>query len=348
MSRGKLRSRFTDEEVKYARTKATREDGSIDYKRMSAQLSNNPHGTHVSPELCVYWAKQFDHTKKNGDDYMTLAIPNRELKNQRKLRKPSPEDDKAIVVVGAGAGALGKHLSENLHESILVIPDLHAPYQHPDTLEFLAAVAAKYRPDTVVNLGDETDHHAMSYHDSDPNLDSAGVELVKAREFLHKLEKVFPVMKLCHSNHGSMLHRKAKTHGIPADMIKSYREVLFPHGGGEGWEWAFDHRLTLPNGEEVQFMHQASGDLLAAAAHERCNLVVGHFHAKYKIDYSASRAALYWAMYGGCLIDNSSLAFAYGENFKHKPIIGCSVIVDSLPILVPMRLDNKGRWTGKL
>ncbi len=337
MSRGKLRARFTDEAVKYARGKAMRADGSIDYKVMSYQLSNNPHGTEVSPELCVYWAKQFDYTKKNGKDYATLSKSNKVLKDNRKLRKPSQEDDKPLIAV-----------KESEHKSILVIPDMHSPYQHPDTLDFLATVAAHYRPDTVVNLGDETDMHAMSFHDSDPNLDSAGVELSKAREFLGKLAKMFPVMKLCHSNHGSMLHRKAKTHGIPVDMIKSYREVLFPHGGGEQWEWEPTHRLTLPNGEVVMFVHQASGDLLAAAAHERCNLVIGHLHGKFAINYAASKSALYWGLNGGCLIDAKSMAFSYGEHFKNKPIIGCSVIIDSLPVLVPMRLNEDGRWIGVL
>ena len=337
MSRGKLRSRFSNGEVKRAVTESTRTDGTIDYEKMSRVLSCNSHGTFVSPQLCVYWAKQFDYHKKNGEDYATLAKPNSDLRENRKLRKASLNDYKAT-----------KFEQPTKRNSILVIPDMHAPYHHPDTLQFLKAVRDKYKPDTVVCLGDEADHHALSYHDSDPNLDSAGMELVKTRSFLQKLEKEFPYMKLCHSNHGSMLHRKAKTHGIPADMIKSYREVLFPDGGGEGWEWDYSFRFTLPNREEVQFQHQASGDLVAAAAHERCNLVVGHFHAKYSIDYSASNAALYWAMYGGCLIDAKSLAFAYGANFKNKPIIGCSVIIDSLPILVPMRLNKEGRWTGLL
>ena len=145
-----------------------------------------------------------------------------------------------------------------------------------------------------------------------------------------------------------MLHRKAKTHGIPADMLKSYRDMLFPNGGGEGWDWKGSHRIPLPNGDFVQFQHQASGNLLDAAAHERCNLVIGHFHSKFSIEYSASRAAAYWAMFGGCLVDAKSLAFAYGNLFKNKPIIGCSVILDSLPLLIPMRLDSEGRWIGKL
>lgn len=339
MAGGKIWNRFSDSERKAAFEKAKRGDGTVDYKELSNLLGQNTHGTVVSPELARYWAMQYEKKRKNGDTYQTLSMANRQLKEERKLRTPSADDYKAKLDISA---------YEHEHNCILVIPDIHAPYHHPDTIEFLIAVAAKYKPDTVVNLGDETDHHGLSYHDSDPNLDSAGVELTKARGFLHQLHAVFPVMKLCHSNHGSMLHRKAKTHGIPADMIKSYREVLFPDGGGEGWEWAGAHRMTLPNGGIVQFQHQASGSLLDAAAHERCNLVVGHFHSKYSIEYSASKAALYWAMYGGCLIDAKSLAFAYGELFKHKPIIGCSVIVDSLPILVPMRLDDNGRWVGKL
>lgn len=335
MAGGKIRARFKDDEVKLARSRATREDGTIDFKKMSKDLSTNEHDTYVSPELCVYWAKQFDTTKKNGDHYRTLSNANRDLRESRVLRKPSIKDfDGEITALDTS--------------SILVIPDMHAPYQHPDTIAFLIEVSHHYKTTLTVNLGDETDHHGLSYHDSDPNLDSAGVELYKAREFLHDLESWFPEMLLCHSNHGSMLHRKAKTHGIPADMIKSYREVLFPNGGGEGWDWKFAHRLELPNGSEVQFQHQASGDLLAAAAHERCNLVIGHLHGKYAINYAASQSALYWGMNGGCLIDAKSLAFAYGENFKNKPIVGASVIVDSLPILVPMRLDNNGRWIGKL
>lgn len=336
-SNAKIWNRFTDKERITAIKASVKSDGTIDFKKMAELLSSNSHGTQVSPELARYWSMQYEEKKRDGGHYITLTRANRQLRLGRKLREPKPEDDKALV-----------KQEPTKNNSILVIPDQHAPYHHPDTLDFLIAVAAKYKPDVVVNLGDEADHHALSYHDSDPNLDSAGMELTKARKFLQSLEKVFPVMKVCHSNHGSMVHRKAKTHGIPADMIKSYREILFPDGGGEGWEWDYLHRLELPNGEEVQFQHQASGCLLAAAAHERCNLVVGHFHAKYSIDYSASRAALYWAMYGGCLIDAGSLAFAYGENFKHKPIIGCSVIVDSLPILVPMRLDAEGRWIGKL
>lgn len=333
----RLRNLFTDEQVKYAIAKSQRDNGTTNYVRMSHQLSNNPHGSYVSPELCRYWAKQFDHQTKAGNDYKTLAKANSEIKSSRELRTPSPLDDKPTSTPVP---------SDNF--CILVIPDLHAPYHHPDSLDFLSAVADAFSPDTVVNLGDETDKHAMSFHDSDPNLDSAGMELQKSRDFLAGLHNLFPEMKLCHSNHGSMAFRKAKSHGIPVEYLRTYREVLFPNGGGEGWDWAYEHILDLPDGSKAMFKHQPSGDPTANAAHEGVNLITGHLHAKFCINYAANSERLYWSLQSGCLVDNKSLAFAYGKDFKFKPVIGCSVILDSIPFLVPMRMNEDGRWIGSL
>ena len=185
-------------------------------------------------------------------------------------------------------------------------------------------------------------------HDSDPSLDSAGVELTKARVFIQELERVFPIMDICHSNHGSLIYRRAFKSGIPAEYIKPYREVLFPQGEGQGWDWKDKHRVTLPNGEEVIFQHQSAGDTLNNAAHERVSIVEGHEHGKFEIQYRSSTSALYWTIISGCLIDPKALAFAYGKLFPKKPILGCSAIIDSIPRLIPMELDEHGRWTGVL
>jgi hypothetical protein len=332
----KIRHLFTDEQVQYAVDKAKREDGSIDYKTMSYQLSCNAHGTRVTPELCRYWARQFDTVKKNGDFYQTLMPANKAIKQERELRTPTPNDDLCEDEV----------ISNN--ESVLIIPDLHSPYHHPDSLEFLVAVREQFLPDRVICLGDETDKHGLSFHDSDPNLDSAGMELEKSKAFLKKLAEEFPQVEVTHSNHGSLLYRKAKAHGIPVQYLKTYRQVLFPNGEGDGWSWHEHIKITLPNGDKVLFRHEPQGEVTGSAGHEGCNLVCGHLHGKFSITYAASSERLYWGMQAGCLIDKKSLAFAYGANFKSKPIIGCAVIYDSIPMLVPMRLDSRGRWIGKL
>lgn len=333
----KLRSLYKDSEVLEAIELATDEKGNVNYNEMAKALSSHPVGKKITRQLARYWHGQFKQTKKNGDHYQSLLPENKRIKEERKLRAPDRYEDLAVDV-----------LPESDNRSVLVIPDTHAPYHHPDALDFLAAVAARYRPDCVVHLGDEADKHAMSFHDSDPNLDSAGVELEKARVFMQKLHAMFPVMRLCHSNHGSMHFRRASAHGIPVQYLRTYREVFFPRGGGERWEWQHTHVLELPNGERVAFKHQPAGAVLTDAAHERMNLVCGHLHGKMSIEYARNTQEQYWAVQGGCLVDEDSRAFSYGRESKYKPALGCVVIVEGVPQIVPMQTDIHGRWTGKL
>lgn len=286
-------------------------------------------GAPVSRQNVAYWRKVF--IDNNGN----MAGADRALKETRVLLKPQPDDDLGDVSFLHGQ-----------HNAILVIPDLHAPYEHPDALQFLKTVRDTFTPDLTVCLGDELDYHGLSFHDSDPNLDSAGIELEKAKQFMQRLYTEFPEVLVCHSNHGSMAFRRAKAHGIPVQLIKKYREVMFPQHSAPKWSWASSWRVGTPLGE-VLFKHQASG-ILSEAAHNSCNLVVGHSHGNFSIEYSASSSHLYYGMYCGCLIDKDSMAFAYGKHSLRKPIVGCGVILNGRPVLIPMVLDKGGRWVGYL
>jgi hypothetical protein len=57
---------------------------------------------------------------------------------------------------------------------------------------------------------------------------------------------------------------------------------------------------------------------------------------------------LYFGLQVGCLIDKDSLAFRYNKTQRARPIIGLGMIINGLPKLIPMVLDNKGRWNGKI
>jgi hypothetical protein len=285
--------------------------------------------TKVTRQNVKYWRLLFIDNKGN------MAKTDRQLKEVRKLDQQIPLTFDA------------RFNPEQVYKCILHIPDQHAPYQHPDALRFLGAVKEKWQFDLILNAGDELDFHAMSFHDSDPNLDSAGRELEQGKKWLHKLAKMFPDMLICDSNHGSMTFRRAKAHGLPVQLIRTYRDVVFPDGGGDGWSWAESWRVKTPMGD-VLFKHQASGGILVDAAHNACNLVVGHNHGNYSIEYTASSAHLYWGVFGGCLIDKDAYAFAYGKHTLRKPVLGCTVIIDGRPQLVPMVLNRKGRWNGSL
>ena len=228
-----------------------------------------------------------------------------------------------------------------MNSSVLVISDLHIPYHHQDAFDFLKALKRKYKPDLVVNIGDELDHHAISMHEHNPDLMSAGDELKHSKEYIRELEKIFPEMTLVHSNHSSLVYRRALKYGLPKDYLKSYNEFL---GVGNGWKWVDDYTITLSDGSRCFFTHGISADVLKVAAQYGMNTVQGHFHTKFSIGYFSNPDALIWGMQVGCLINQKSMAFDYAKNFKSRFIVGCGMIIDGQPKLMPMVLDKDGRW----
>lgn len=218
---------------------------------------------------------------------------------------------------------------------VLFISDLHAPYNHKEAIDFLASLKDKYKPTRVASLGDEVDQHALSYHEKDPNLHSAGSELEAARKTIAQLHKLFPTMDLVESNHGSLVWRKAKSHGIPKQYIRSYNEVL---GVGEGWKWHPEMMLILPNSEKVYVHHGKNSEAIRVSQQYGCSHVCGHYHEAFGIKYWSTPTGLHFAVNSGCLIDRKSLAFAYANNNLKRPVIGTSLIVDSKPVLEVLEL----------
>lgn len=230
-------------------------------------------------------------------------------------------------------------------KSILLISDQHAPYQHADMFKFLAAIKSKYKPTLVINGGDEIDFHSVSFHDHDSDLPSAGDELQLATAILKQLEKMFPTMILLDSNHGSLGIRKMKHHGIPLKLLATPQQI---YGVSTKWQWVNDITVTLPNGQPLYLCHGMTKQGIKLAAQRGTNVAQFHFHTEFRIDYIGNPNSLLWSIQCGCLIDRKALAFAYDKLNLNRPIIGCAIILDSKPVLLPMTLSKNGRWVGKL
>jgi len=234
--------------------------------------------------------------------------------------------------------------SSKVFKSILILSDMHHPYGHPDTVPFLRAVKQKYAPDLVVCIGDEIDAHDMSFHDSDPDLDSAGPELRKAIERLKPIYRMFPECTVVESNHGSMVLRKAKAGKIPRKAIKSYNDIL---DAPPGWKWVFDCIYNTPLGP-VYFCHGKSAAAGRLASQYGMSCVQGHYHEKAQITYISTPERLMFDAHTGCLADDKSLALGYNKVNPKRPIVSVLVIVNGIPAIVPMILRKGGRWTGSL
>jgi len=228
--------------------------------------------------------------------------------------------------------------------TVLVIPDTHIPFHHKDTFMFLSAVKRKYAPKEVVHVGDLEDWHSISMHDHDPDGLSPGLELKALRSAVRPLFKMFPNMKICTSNHGDLPLRRAFKFGMPSELIKSHKDILqCPTGWQLAESWEIDG-IIYEHGEAFSGQQ---GAIKSANANMQ-STVIGHIHAFAGIQYSANQRHLIFGFNVGCLIDRHAYAFAYGKKIKAKPILGCGVVKDGIPIFIPMRLGKNSRWNGKL
>lgn len=233
-------------------------------------------------------------------------------------------------------------ISKNKQSVVLAIPDLHCPFQHQDALAFLCAVRDKFAPQTIVCLGDEIDAHALSRYPKDPNGYSAGQEMSKAREALMPFYREFPNVLVCESNHTVRAHKKAFEAGIPSSFLHHISTIL---NAPDGWSWKSRHEV-----DGVLYIH---GDAGKSGAYAHINyvkafkrsIVIGHIHSYAGVNYEGNL----FGMNAGCLIDVEAYCFAYA---KHMPIsvnLGCGLIIDGKEAhFLPMHLDDKGRWTGRL
>lgn len=270
-------------------------------------------------------------------------------------------DSKLTERFGTPSKAKRKIKPPSAHDNsrILVVPDFHAPYNHPDALPFLMAVRDWCKPTRNVCTGDEVDYHALSFHTSDPELDSAGPELEKARRSMADLERAFPQLDIVTSNHGSMAFRQAYEHGIPERLIVAYRSALFgeaeddgtvefPEDRGAGWWWHDDLEIDLPDGRHAVLRHGWGTNLKNMAQSNGCCLIQGHHHGLLDVQHVQLARQRIWALTAGCLVDPTCRAMRYGKGNKVQPMLGCAVILDSEPLTIPMPLDKRGRWTGRI
>ena len=209
--------------------------------------------------------------------------------------------------------------------NVLAFSCPHLPYEHKDSIPFLQRVGKAYKCTEVVCLGDIVDNHSISYHEHDPNLWSPADEMAKVDKKLQAWFKAFPKLTLCRGNHDMLVDRKGKTHGLPKRAFKQFREIWnLPKGWKDVWSTEIDGvKYEHGTGYSGKYGH------VQAAYDNRQSTVIGHLHATCGIEYIGNNKNQIFGMAAGCLIDRKSMAYAYGRNFKRKPIIACCVITDN-------------------
>lgn len=218
-----------------------------------------------------------------------------------------------------------------------VIGDTHIPYELDGYLEFCKRVFKAYKVDTVVHIGDLIDHHALSFHASEPMLKGANCEVMDARERLQPWYKAFPKLTLIYGNHDLIPARQLKNLGMDSEVwMKPLKDV---YSMPKGWQLVEEIEI---DGVLYHHGHTAlgvNGFRKDAEMRMQCT-VTGHNHSNAGVSATATRRDLVWGMAVGCGIDNNKMAFAYGKHFPRKPIIACGVVVNGAPVVEYMDLGR--------
>jgi len=200
-------------------------------------------------------------------------------------------------------------------------------------------------PTYVVHVGDELDLHASARsYTPHPNAPSPGDEFEQARDWLNKLEELFPVMSIAYSNHTARLFKAAAEARIPDQFLKPLSEAL----DKPGWQWAWDWEIPWAHGSVIIEHGHRRKNALARASELGASVMQGHHHSEMGIQWRNTRRRLYFGAALGCLCDSEAIALRYAKEAPLGQMLGCGAIVDGWPRLFYMDVDRQGKWTGKL
>ena len=218
-----------------------------------------------------------------------------------------------------------------------IIGDTHVPYELDGYLDHCVQTFEDWGVDTVVHIGDLIDHHALSFHDSEPELQGAGGERICAIERLQPWYEAFPDLYLVNGNHDLIPERQLKKLGMDAQVwMRPLKEVYeMPEG------WALVDEMYI---DGVIYHHgytsMGVNGFRRDAQDRMISTVSGHVHGNAGISATACDHRLVWGMATGCGIDVRQMAFAYGRHFRYKPIISCGIVAYGQPHVAYMDLGE--------
>ena len=216
---------------------------------------------------------------------------------------------------------------------VLVIPDLHLPFEHDRALKFCKAVYKRFDCNKVICTGDMLDIHQISRHVSEPDSMGATEELAAAKRKIKEWAKAFPKLDLVIGNHDAIPKRQAKEVGLPSAYLKDIKEVY-----GMPNSWKLKSRVVQ---DGVLYIHNAGSGKYAAinkAKDMSMSVVCGHTHRHGGTIYFSNPFKLFFGMNVGCLIDKDTYAMRYNNN---EPSLGCGVVIDGHEsFFIPMKMGT--------
>ena len=233
------------------------------------------------------------------------------------MSKKSKKQIKDVRPRLSGAKLSNFNFFNNDESRVLVVGDLHSPFDLDSYFDHCVEVYERYNCNRVVFIGDVIDNHYSSYHETDADGMGGGQELELAIKRLERYYHRFPDAHVTVGNHDRIIMRKAQSGGVPKEWIKDYQEVLRT----PNWKYVTDVEI-----DGVLYIHGEAGTAKTKARADMRSTVQGHLHTQAYTEYFVGANSRVFGTQVGCGIDAKSYAMAYMKVGK-KPAIGCAVVL---------------------
>lgn len=186
-------------------------------------------------------------------------------------------------------------------EKILIVPDVHVPYEDKAAVALMMKAAKGFKPDHVVLLGDVIDCYSVSSHSKDPNRAMKLVEEVDAtKDFLDDIKGLGAKNNVfIAGNHCDRLQRYLQDKAPELYNIVSIPKILeLKEKGFKYVPYKHSYKLgklnfTHDTGTAGRFAHYKSLDAFQS------NIIIGHTHRLgYIVEGNANGERHLAAMFG--------------------------------------------------
>ncbi|KKK58229.1 hypothetical protein LCGC14_3046550 [marine sediment metagenome] len=212
-------------------------------------------------------------------------------------------------------------------QRVLVIGDIHEPVSRTGYMQFCKDLYKEWNCDTVVFIGDIVDWSAISFHAHNPEAPGPVDEFKLAFAATQKWCRAFPEAIVTIGNHDARPRRLAESVNIPAKFIRNYADLW----GTPKWEWV---QSTII--DSVFYCHghgKGGGNTPAWNLSKKMGMstVLGHFHSKGGVSWSANPLRRWFGMDVGCGVDDKAYAFAYAKEQITRSILSAGIILNGVP-----------------
>jgi len=208
--------------------------------------------------------------------------------------------------------------------NVIIISDLHLPFDKKGYLEFCRDVQEFFNCGKVVQIGDLVDNHYSSYHETIPEGFGAKQELDYAKQRLKEWEKVFPEVVVTLGSHDYRPLRKMRTGMVVNEWMRGFADVY----DTPGWTYVDEH---IHNG--IKYVHGTT-DAWSNLLNSGCSVVQGHLHTRALVQWHNLGNKPIFAMQVGTGIDDTQYAFEYAKTNTSRSHISCGVIFGGNPIVI--------------